>query len=65
MKKEFDSLIACKCWSLIPQPDNARVLSGMWVYDVKVDGEGKIIQDKARYIAWGNMQIPGINYNKS
>ncbi|KAF5370491.1 hypothetical protein D9757_013116 [Collybiopsis confluens] len=65
MKKEFDSLVQRGCWTLIDRPKDARVMQGMWVYDIKVDGDGKLLKRKARYVARGDMQIPGVDFQKS
>ncbi|KAJ3791439.1 hypothetical protein GGU11DRAFT_751804 [Lentinula aff. detonsa] len=49
MKAEFESLINRGCWSLVDRPMNQKILNGMWVYDLKVDGDGVILKRKARY----------------
>ncbi|KAF5368809.1 hypothetical protein D9757_012288 [Collybiopsis confluens] len=53
MKKEVEFLTDRDCWELVDCPVGVRVLKGMWVYDLKVDGHGEIIARKARWVARG------------
>ncbi|KIK54000.1 hypothetical protein GYMLUDRAFT_249898 [Collybiopsis luxurians FD-317 M1] len=64
MKEEIWQLTERGCWSLVPHPEGVCVLNGMWVYDVKVGGNGEILKTKAHYIARGDMQRASLDYDK-
>ena len=36
MQQEFDALLRNKTWTLVPRPPDARVLSGKWVWKIKM-----------------------------
>ncbi|KAJ7869334.1 hypothetical protein B0H14DRAFT_3580658 [Mycena olivaceomarginata] len=48
MQAEIDQLEARGVWKLVDLPEGERAIEGMWVYDVKVDGEGKVLKNKER-----------------
>jgi hypothetical protein len=34
----------------------------MWVYDLKVDGDGNVLKRKARYVARGDEMVEGKDF---
>jgi len=52
-------------WDLVKLPTGANVMESMWVYDIKWDGEGNRIKDKARLIGKEYTQQLGIDYNET
>ncbi len=51
MKIEMDTLKSKHTWDLVQPPAGANIMDLMWVYDIKWDGEGNRIKDKARLAA--------------
>ncbi|MGA1476585.1 MAG: reverse transcriptase domain-containing protein, partial [Prochlorothrix sp.] len=45
-------------------PQGTRVLPCQWVFDTKVNPEGEVIRFKARSVLLGNLQRPGIDFQK-
>src|SRR6185503_18946324 len=43
-------------------PSNANIVSSKWVFVAKKDAAGNVICYKARLVAQGFSQVPGINY---
>ena len=64
IKVEMETLKAKHTWDLVKLPPGVNVMDSMWVYDIKQDGKGNWIKDKARVIGKGYTQQLGINYNK-
>jgi hypothetical protein len=51
MQKEIATLNRKGVWRLEKPPSDSHVVGGMWVYDIKVDGDGHFVKPKARWVA--------------
>ena len=65
MKVEMDTLKTKRTWDLVKAPAGANIMASMWVYDIKWDGEGNRIKDKARLVGKGYTQQLGVDYNET
>lgn len=65
MKVEMETLKSKHTWDLVKPPPGANIMDSMWVYDIKWDGEGNRIKDKARLVGKGYTQQLGIDYNET
>ncbi|GJV46418.1 tocopherol cyclase [Tanacetum coccineum] len=65
MKEEYDALMKNGMWSLVPRASNTNVVDGKWVYRLKRDKNGAITRYKARFVAKGIRQQPGINFHET
>ena len=62
MQAEMDQLISRGVWKLVDLPVGERAIDGMWVYDVKVDGDGNVVKNKPRYFAHGDEMVEGKDF---
>ena len=60
--EELETLKAAGTWDLVEAPKGANVVGSKWVFRAKKDATGKIIRYKARLVAQGFSQIPGVDY---
>jgi hypothetical protein len=59
-ESEMATLKAKRTWDLVlPSPD-ANIMDSMWVYDIKWDGQGNRIKDKARLVGKGILSDLGL-----
>ena len=65
MEAEMENLKSKHTWELVKPPPDANIMESMWVYDIKWDGEGNRIKDKARLVGKGYTQRLGIDYNET
>ncbi|GKE73455.1 tocopherol cyclase, partial [Tanacetum coccineum] len=65
MKEEYDALMKNGTWSLVPRASNTNVVDGMRVYRLKRDKNGAITRYKARFVAKGFRQQPGIDFHET
>jgi hypothetical protein len=65
MQIEMETLKSKHTWDLVKPPPGANVMDSRWVYDIKWDGEGNRIKDKARLVGKGYTQQIGIDYNET
>jgi hypothetical protein len=59
---EFDQLEDRGVWKRVDLPVGECAIDGMWVYDLKVDGDGNMLKRKARYVARGDKMVEGKDF---
>jgi hypothetical protein len=65
MKEEYQALTQNKTWELVSLPAGRAVISGKWCFKAKTDASGAVQRYKARYVARGFTQRPGIDYTET
>ena len=65
MNVEMETLKSKHTWDLVKPPPGVNIMDSMWVYDIKWDGEGNRIKDKARLVGKGYTQQLGVDYNET
>ena len=64
IKEEMSSLQKNHTYELVPLPRDRRALKNKWVYKLKKDGNGKLLQHKARLVVKGFGQKKGIDFDE-
>lgn len=64
MVEEKDSLDSHDCMTYVARPPGQKVIPVHWIYSVKVDSHGNVTRFKARLVAQGCRQIPGVDVNE-
>ncbi|GJR96430.1 retrovirus-related pol polyprotein from transposon TNT 1-94 [Tanacetum coccineum] len=59
---EFDRL---QVWELVPKLDCVMIIALKWIYKVKLDEYGDVLNNKARLVAKGYRQEEGIDFEES
>jgi len=62
MDEELTMLNNAGTWELVKPPENINIIGSKWVYKAKKDAAGNIVRYKARLVAQGFSQVPGIDY---
>nr|GFB18046.1 putative ribonuclease H-like domain-containing protein [Tanacetum cinerariifolium] len=65
MQEELNEFERLEVWELVPQPDQAMVITLKWIYKLKLDKLGGILKNKARLVARGYRQEEGIEFEES
>ena len=65
MDREMDALKYMGTWESVKYKNGTRFLGAMWVYDIKYLGDGSVYKFKARLVARGDRQVPGLDYNET
>ena len=60
--EELDVLKAAGTWKTVDPPDGANIVGSKWVFRAKKDAAGVVVRYKARLVAQGFSQVPGVDY---
>lgn len=63
MNEEMSALRINETWDLVPRPLTSNIVCSKWVFRTKFQSEGSIERYKARLVAQGFTQIPGLDYS--
>ena len=61
IEEELASLKAAGTWELVFPPEGANIVGSKWVFRAKKDASGAVIRYKARLVAQGFSQVPGVD----
>ena len=62
---EYLSLLENNTWELVPLPSGRQAIGSRWVFKVKHTSDGTVKRFKARFVAKGYAQKPGIDYSET
>ncbi|MCO5594326.1 hypothetical protein L7F22_048356 [Adiantum nelumboides] len=65
MDSEYQSLMANGTWQLVPAPPNRKLVTCKWLLRKKFHADGSVSRYKARLVARGFTQIPGMDYSET
>nr|GEV70966.1 uncharacterized mitochondrial protein AtMg00810-like [Tanacetum cinerariifolium] len=65
IQEELNEFERLEVWELVPRPNKFIVITLKWIYKVKLDELGGILNNKARLVARGYRQEEGINFEES
>ena len=65
MDEEYSSLMSNDVWELVKLPKDERVVSSKWIFKCKIGATGNIDRYKARLVAQGYSQRPGVDYKET
>jgi len=59
---ELDVLNEAGTWEMVDAPEGANIVGSKWVFRAKKDAAGIVVRYKARLVAQGFSQVPGVDY---
>ena len=62
MNHEYQALLFNCTWSLVHSPPSAHIVGCRWIYKLKYRLDGSVERHKARLVAQGFTQTPGVDY---
>src|SRR6266511_2094247 len=62
IQEELAMLKTSGTWELVDAPEDANIVGSKWVFRAKKDAAGNVVQYKARLVAQGFSQVPGVDY---
>ena len=62
IEEELATLKAAGTWEVVDAPEGVNVVGSKWVFRAKKDAAGNIVRYKARLVAQGFSQVPGVDY---
>ncbi|KAJ9537518.1 hypothetical protein OSB04_030251 [Centaurea solstitialis] len=61
MDAEMAAILSNYTWDLVPKPSNANIVGNRWLFRHKFDSNGRLERYKARLVAQGFSQQPGLS----
>ena len=61
---EYNTLLQNRTWELVDLPPGEKAIGSGWVFKVKRNADGSIERYKARVVAKGYSQRPGVDYHE-
>jgi transposase InsO family protein len=65
IQTELRNLISKQTWSEVKKPAGRKEIGCRWVLKVKRDAEGRVVKYKARLVAQGFSQVPGVDFEET
>ena len=62
IEEELTVIKEAGTWVLVNPPPGVNIIGSKWVFRVKKDADGNIVRKKARLVAQGFSQVPGVDY---
>jgi hypothetical protein len=62
IQEELKTLRDAGTWEVVEMPKGVNVVGSKWVFRAKKDAAGNVVRYKARLVAQGFSQVPGVNY---
>ncbi|KAJ9548019.1 hypothetical protein OSB04_020562 [Centaurea solstitialis] len=63
MDAEMSAIISNYTWDLVPKPSDANIVGNRWLFRHKFDSNGRLERYKARLVAQGFSQQPGLDFD--
>ena len=65
IRTELETLQRMGTWELVDAPEDRKPITNKWVFVRKYDKDGNLQKYKARLVARGFSQMPGMDYNET
>nr|GEX74116.1 retrovirus-related Pol polyprotein from transposon TNT 1-94 [Tanacetum cinerariifolium] len=65
IQEELNEFKHHEVWELVPHPDHVMIITLKWIYKVKLDELGGVLENKARLVAKCYHQEEGIDFKES
>lgn len=65
MQSKHDALLRNQTWSLVPPKSATNIVRCKWVYRTKFNPDGTVDKLKARIVAKGFNQRPGVDFKET
>ncbi|GJX94207.1 retrovirus-related pol polyprotein from transposon TNT 1-94 [Tanacetum coccineum] len=65
MQEELNQFVTNDVWKLVPPPKNQTIIGTKWVFKNKLDENGVVSRNKARFFSQGYNQQEGIDFDET
>jgi hypothetical protein len=57
MEEELNRIEKNETWELVPRPKDKNAVGTKWLFKNKLNEDGKVLRNKARFVCKGNSQV--------
>jgi len=65
MQEELNQFKRSEVWDPVPRPNGINVIGTKSIYKNKLDENGTVTRNKARFVAHGYTQVEGLDFNET
>ena len=65
MNEELEKIGNNNTWELVPRPNDKNVIGTKWIFKNKLNENGDVIKNKARFVCKGYSQQEGIDFEEN
>ena len=63
--EEMKQFVKQKIFNAVPKPTGQKVIGCKWVFKTKLNKDGQVERYKARLVAQGFLQVPGVDFEET
>jgi hypothetical protein len=65
MNDELDQIEKNNMWEMVHRPEGKNIIGSKWIFKNKLNEQGQVVKNKARFVYKGYAQIEGLDFDEN